>query len=219
MKYKLAIFDMDGTILNTLEDLMDALNYALRKNGYPEHGIDDVRRFVGNGMWKLIERAVPKGTDKDIQVRVHDDFMAYYHIHCADKTKPYNGILSLLGELRKLGCKTAVVSNKADVAVHELCEQYFPHMFDCEIGARDGISNKPAPDSVNEVLKTLKIDKSNAVYIGDSDVDVATAQNAHMDSIIVTWGFREKEFLKAQGGKVFADTTEEILQMIKADAK
>ncbi|MGN0438391.1 MAG: HAD family hydrolase [Lachnospiraceae bacterium] len=214
MRYKLAIFDMDGTILDTLEDLMDAVNFALEKNGFPVHSIDNVRKFVGNGMWKLIERAVPKGTSKELQIKVHDDFMDYYHIHCADKTKPYDGILDLLVVLQESGCKTAVVSNKADEAVHELCKQYFPGMFDCEIGARDGIANKPAPDSVNEVLKKLQLEKSDAVYIGDSDVDVATALNANLDSIIVTWGFRDRDFLSLQGAKVFADSTEEIRNII-----
>ena len=117
MKYRLAIFDMDGTILDTLEDLMNATNYALRLNGYPTHSLDDIRRFVGNGMWKLIERAVPSGTSKDIQIKVHDNFMAYYQEHCADNTKPYAGIPELIQKLRAAGCKTAVVSNKADEAV------------------------------------------------------------------------------------------------------
>lgn len=216
MRYKLAIFDMDGTILDTLEDLMEAVNYALDKNDYPTHGLEDVRKFVGNGMWKLIERAVPKGTSRDMQIKVHDDFMAYYHMHCADHTKPYDGILDILVRLKTIGCKIAVVSNKADEAVHELCEQYFPNLFDYEIGARDGIANKPAPDSVFEVLRNLQIEKENAVYIGDSEVDVATAQNANLDSIIVTWGFREKEFLSQQGAGTFADSTDEIIDIISS---
>lgn len=214
MRYELAIFDMDGTILDTLEDLMDAVNYALDKNHFPTRSIDDVRRFLGNGMWKLIERAVPEGTGRELQVKVHHDFMDYYHIHCADNTKPYDGILELLQKLRNSGCKTAVVSNKADEAVHELCEQYFPGLFDYEIGAREGIANKPAPDSVFEVLRNLHLEKKDAVYIGDSDVDVATADNAGVDSIIVTWGFREKDFLMQKGAKVFADSTDEIINII-----
>lgn len=214
MKYRLAIFDMDGTILDTLEDLMNATNYALRLNGYPTHSLDDIRRFVGNGMWKLIERAVPSGTSKDIQIKVHDNFMAYYQEHCADNTKPYAGIPELIQKLRAAGCKTAVLSNKADEAVHELCAQYFPGCFDYELGARDGIANKPAPDSVYEVLSQLGFAKEDAVYIGDSEVDVATAMNAGMNSIIVTWGFREVPFLKEKGAKTFADTTQEVEQLI-----
>ncbi len=214
MRYRLAIFDMDGTILDTLEDLRDALNYALEKNGYPTHSISDVRQFVGNGMWKLIERGVPEGTGRECIEKVHADFMAYYHVHCADKTKPYDGIVELLASLHGAGCKTAVVSNKADSAVHELCNQYFPGCFDCEIGARDGIANKPAPDSVMEVVRQLGVSKEHAVYIGDSEVDVATALNAGMDSIIVTWGFREVPFLQKHGAKRFAHTPRDVEKMI-----
>lgn len=214
MRYKLAIFDMDGTILDTLEDLKAALNYSLKINGYPTHPIENVRRFVGNGIWKLIERGVPKGTEKEMIIKVYDDFMAYYHIHCADKTKPYDGIPDLIHCLKAAGCKTAVVSNKADSAVHELCAQYFPDCFDYEIGAREGIANKPSPDSVMEVLHQLNVSKEDAVYIGDSEVDVATAVNADMDSIIVTWGFREVSFLKEQGAKIFADTTKDVEKII-----
>lgn len=214
MKYKLAIFDMDGTILNTLEDLMDAVNYALKKNDYPTHSLEDVRKFVGNGMWKLIERAVPPKTTPDMQKKVHDDFMEYYQVHCADKTRPYDGILELLHNLKAAGIKTAVVSNKADEAVHDLCKRYFPDCFDCEIGAREGFANKPEPDSVKEVLRNLEIQKEAAVYIGDSEVDVATAMNAGMDSIIVTWGFRERTFLWEQGANVFADEAKDVEKVI-----
>lgn len=214
MRYKLAIFDMDGTILDTLEDLKDALNFALEKNGYPIHPISNVRKFVGNGMWKLIERGVPEGTGREDIIKVHTDFMDYYHIHCTDKTKPYDGIVELISSLREAGCKTAVVSNKADSAVHDLCKQFFPGCFDCEIGARDGIANKPAPDSVLEVLKQLEVSKEQAVYIGDSEVDVATALNAGMDSIIVAWGFREVSFLQEQGAKVFAYQPKDIENML-----
>lgn len=214
MKYELAIFDMDGTILDTLEDLKDTLNYALSKNHYPEHSLDDVRRFVGNGIPKLIERGVPKGTDAESIVRVHKDFMDYYKVHCADKTKPYAGIEELIAELRNAGCKTAVVSNKADVAVQELCKQYFEGLFDYAVGDREGIRKKPAPDSVNEVLNYLKVERSNAVYIGDSEVDIATADNSGLDSIIVSWGFREVPFLKEQGAKVIVDKPEKVAELI-----
>lgn len=214
MKYELAIFDMDGTILDTLEDLKDTLNYALSKNHYPEHSLDDVRRFVGNGIPKLIERGVPKGTDAESIVRVHKDFMDYYKVHCADKTKPYAGIEELIVELRNAGCKTAVVSNKADVAVQELCKQYFEGLFDYAVGDREGIRKKPAPDSVNEVLNYLKVERSNAVYIGDSEVDIATADNSGLDSIIVSWGFREVPFLKEQGAKVIVDKPEKVAELI-----
>lgn len=214
MKYQLVIFDMDGTILDTLEDLKDTLNYALSKNNYPEHSIDDVRRFVGNGIPKLIERGVPKGIDEESIIRVHKDFMEYYKLHCADKTKPYDGIRELIEKLRNAGCKTAVVSNKADVAVQELCEQYFKGLFDYAVGDREGIRKKPAPDSVYEVLRQLNVGKANAVYVGDSEVDIATAQNAGMDSVIVSWGFREVPFLIEQGAQVIVNKPQEVMAFV-----
>lgn len=214
MRYRLVIFDMDGTILNTLEDLTDALNYALKCSGYPLHTIEDVRRFVGNGIPKLIERGVPAGTKEEDRERVHKDFMEYYQVHCADKTRPYAGIVELIEKLRKAGVLTAVVSNKADVAVKELCRQYFDGCFDCAVGDRQGIRRKPAPDSVNEVLRYLSVPREEAVYVGDSDVDIATADNSGLDSIIVSWGFREVPFLKEHGAKRIVDTPEEVAALV-----
>lgn len=214
MRYKLAIFDLDGTILDTLEDLADAVNYALKEHGYPQRTIEEVRRFVGNGIRKLIERAVPTGlTDEEIS-GVHQTFSAYYQEHCADKTRPYEGILPLLEHLREAGCLTAVVSNKADVAVQPLCQQYYEGLFDYAVGEREGIRRKPAPDAVQEVLRRLQIDAGEAVYIGDSEVDIQTAANAGLESIIVTWGFRDRAYLESQGGQRFVDRSEEIAEII-----
>ena len=215
MRYKLAVFDMDGTILNTLEDLTDSLNAALRLSGYPQRTIEEVRNFVGNGIRLLIERGVPQGTEITAIDKVHRDFMEYYQKHCADKTRPYDGIVELMQSLRQKGCKMAVVSNKADSAVKELSDRYFPGIFDISVGERQGILKKPAPDSVNEVLKQLQVAKEEAVYIGDSDVDIATARNVKMDCISVVWGFRKEEFLREQGAVVFARTPEDILQIIQ----
>lgn len=210
MAYKLAIFDLDGTILDTLEDLADATNFALREHGYPERTIEEVRRFVGNGIRRLIERAVPGELTTEEIDRVHNTFSAYYQQHCADKTRPYEGILQLLERLRAAGCLTAVVSNKADAAVQPLCRHYYKGLFDYAVGERAGIRRKPAPDSVQEVLRRLRVDPADAVYIGDSEVDIQTAANAGLDSIIVTWGFRERTFLESQGGRRFVDRPEEI---------
>ena len=182
MSYRLAIFDLDGTILDTLEDLKESTNAALAANGYPERTLEEVRCFVGNGIGKLIERAVPKGTSKEATKKTLESFKVHYGIHCADHTKPYDGIIKLLEDLRKCGIQTAVVSNKADFAVQELCSQYFPKVFDFVVGERDGIRRKPCPDSVFEVLKTLKKTAAEAVYIGDSDVDVDTAKEAGEDA-------------------------------------
>ena len=215
MKYTIAIFDLDGTILNTLEDLADSTNYALKTCGYPERTMDEVRQFVGNGIRKLMERAVPEGTPVEEIDRVHETFTAHYKVHCADKTRPYDGIMELLQNLKKDGCKLAVVSNKADYGVQELCKQYFDGEFDFAVGEREGIRKKPAPDSVNEVLKTLECSRDRAVYIGDSDVDIQTAANAQMDHIIVEWGFRDIPFLISKGAKVLVEKPEEILEIVE----
>lgn len=217
--YKVAVFDMDGTILDTLEDLKDSVNYALSECGYPQRTYDEVRQFVGNGIRKLIERAVPEGVSVSDIDRVHEVFTGYYKVHCADKTKAYDGIKPLLEELRANGVKTAVVSNKADYGVQELCKEYFDGLFDYAVGEREGIRRKPAPDSVNEALRVLETDKSEAVYIGDSDVDFETAKNAGLPCISVLWGFRDEEFLRSKGASLFVHKPSEILNIVlgKAD--
>lgn len=214
MKYSLAIFDLDGTILDTLEDLTDSLNHALAACGYPKRSLDEVRRFVGNGLRKLMDRAVPYGTAKEDVNRVLTAFTEQYRIHCADKTKPYDGIEDLLKALRKAGCKTAVVSNKADFAVQELCRRYFPGLFDLTIGERVGIQRKPAPDSVNEVIRRLSEERAKTIYIGDSEVDIQTAANAGLDSILVTWGFRDRALLATHGATRFAETPNDIARIV-----
>lgn len=214
MKYKLAIFDMDGTILNTIDDLAASLNAVLEKSGFPTRTMDEVISFVGNGLRKLIERGVPDGSDSETVDRVLADFKAYYAVHCADRTAPYDGIIELLKNLRTNGCLTAVVSNKADDAVQELCKKYFDGFFDYAVGERSGILRKPAPDSVNEVLEKLNVSRENAVYIGDSDVDIMTARNAGMDSIIVEWGFRERDFLLKKGAKTIVSAAKEIEDIV-----
>lgn len=214
MKYKLAVFDMDGTILNTLEDLTDSTNYALKTNGLPERTIDEVRKFVGNGIRLLIERAVPGDSAPELTDKVFNTFKEYYKDHCAIKTKPYDGIKDVLSKLRKAGCLTAVVSNKADFAVQDLCRDYFDGLFDFAVGEREGIKKKPEPDSVFEVLGKLNISKEDAVYIGDSDVDFATSINAGMDVIMVGWGFRDEEFLRDKGAERIIKQPSEILDII-----
>ncbi len=215
MKYGLLIFDLDGTILNTLEDLKESTNYALDFHGFPKRTLDEVRRFVGNGIGKLIERAVPAGTPAKETQRVLATFKRHYGEHCADHTKPYEKIPEFLKAVRERGCQTAVVSNKADFAVQELCEQYFPGMFDFVVGEREGIRRKPCPDSVNEVLRTLGKTTDEAVYVGDSDVDVETAKNAGMPVIGVSWGFRGREFLEAHGAEWIADEPEDLWKFIE----
>lgn len=212
MKYQLAIFDLDGTLLDTLEDLADSTNYVMRSFGYPERTLAEVRSFVGNGIRKLLERSAPEGTSEEEIDRIFEQFKEYYGVHCADKTKPYDGIMNLLHRLQEQRIKLAVVSNKADYAVKALCEQYFPGIFDEAVGERVGIARKPAPDTVNEVLMNLQIEKAQAVYIGDSEVDVQTARNAEMDCIAVDWGFRNAEVLKEAGAETIVSTPENLFK-------
>ena len=215
MKYELIIFDMDGTILDTLEDLQSSLNHALALSGFAVRSLDEVRSFVGNGIGKLIERSLPASSLPAHFEKVYGDFMAHYTIHCTDLTRPYAGIPQLINTLRKKGCQTAVVSNKADAAVGELCRRYFPGLFDYAIGEREGLARKPEADLVNFVLKELNCPKEKTVYIGDSEVDIATAQNAGLDAIIVDWGFRDTAFLKKQVAKTIASSPEEILALLE----
>ena len=215
MKYELAVFDMDGTILNTLDDLTDATNHALRTFGYPEHSIEEVRFFVGNGIAKLIERATPAGTSEEERVRVRAEFMDYYKIHSADKTGPYPGINDLLKKLRAAGVRTAVVSNKPDVAVRELVKTYYDGLFDAAVGDMEGQAVKPAPDMCLKVFKELGMGPEKAVYIGDSDTDIQTARNAGLDEILVSWGFRGRQFLTEHGAKNICDTPDEVYDVIK----
>ncbi|BBF42320.1 phosphoglycolate phosphatase [Lachnospiraceae bacterium KM106-2] len=219
MNYDLAIFDMDGTILNTIEDLSDTLNFALKKSGYPERTLEEARQFVGNGIHRLVERGVPAGTASTEIEQVFQDFITHYKDHCADKTRPYDGILTTILKLREAGCKTAVVSNKADGAVHQLCKRYFDGLFDTAVGEKSGVLKKPAPDSVNAVLEELHITRDRAVYIGDSEVDILTSVNAKMDHIIVEWGFREPAFLKESGANRMVTSPSEILSIILGNNK
>lgn len=214
MKYDLIIFDMDGTILNTLEDLRNSLNYVLQQAGYQTRTLEEVRTFVGNGIRKTIERALPSDIEEEKIDELFSLFMNYYAIHNTDNTKPYNGVIDLLKELKHLGYKTAVVSNKQDSAVKSLCKKFFTGLFDVEIGEKENIAKKPDPDEVNEVLKILNIDRTKSIYIGDSEVDIQTAQNSKMKSIIVDWGFRDRKFLYEHGAEVIVSNPSEILDII-----
>lgn len=210
MKYELVIFDLDGTILDTLEDLTDSVNHALAKYGYPTRTKADVRSFVGDGLMMLVRRAIAPETNEEIIQTVLTEQKAYYKEHCSDKTKPYEGIMELLEELKAAGCKLAVVSNKADYAVQILCEQYFPGIFHMAVGEKENVRKKPAPDSVNEVLQELQVERANAVYVGDSEVDIETAENAGLEAVLVTWGFREADFLQGRGAKRLVASANEL---------
>ena len=214
MAYSLAVFDMDGTILNTIDDLTDSTNHALRKFSMPEHTVDEVRFFVGNGMAKLIERAVPPGTSEEERSLVMEEFLDHYRKHSADKTGPYEGVRDLLEKLKAAGIKTAVVSNKPDVAVNDLVIRYFDGLFDEAIGDMEGQRTKPSPDMCMKVFERLGTGPQNAVYIGDSDTDIMTARNAGLDEILVSWGFRGRAFLEEHGAKVICDSPDEVYDII-----
>lgn len=215
MKYTTIIFDLDGTLLDTLQDLANATNYTLGKHGLPLRTIDEVRRFVGNGIRNLIARAVPAGTSQEIQKAVFADFNLYYKEHCADNTRPYPGILQLLADLREQGCQTAIVSNKAEYAVQELAQQYFPNLLDAACGERQGIARKPEPDMLLAIMEQLHADKENTIYIGDSDTDLLTAQNTGVPCIGACWGFRGRRFLIDHGAQLLADKAEDIFPLCK----
>lgn len=202
-KYSLAIFDMDGTILNTIDDLADSLNVILTRYSMPLHTVDEVRFMVGNGIPKLIERAIPDGRDNPKFDEILKEYIAYYEEHSAIKTRPYDGIVETVKALRKSGVKIAVNTNKVEAAALDLVDKYFPDCFDIVSGSRPGLPPKPAPDGVYEILKRAGIDGKSegqkAVFIGDSDVDLQTGINAGLDVIGVDWGFRGKAFLLEHG--------------------
>lgn len=213
MIFNTYIFDLDGTLLNTLTDLAASCNYALRIHGMPEHSVDDVRRFVGNGVRLLMERAVPDGAANPDFDATFSTFRDYYMHHSLDTTCPYPGVLEVLGELKNRGCRLAVVSNKMMAATVELCRHFFSDTIEVAIGEHEaeGIRKKPAPDTVFAALEQLGVEKDGAVYVGDSDVDVMTAANAGLPCISVLWGFRDRDFLKKHGAKTFISAPDELL--------
>ena len=215
MKKTTVVFDLDGTLLDTLKDLAEAVNYALRKQGMPERTLEEVRRFVGNGVRLLMIRAVPDGESNPLFEETFDLFKTYYGEHCNDNTKPYDGIMELLSTLKEKGYAVAIVSNKIDFAVKELNELYFKGIVPVAIGEKEGIRRKPAPDTVFEALKELGKTKEEAVYVGDSDVDIETAKNAGMPCISVLWGFRDKEFLDEHGATHYAKNAEDVLRLVE----
>jgi len=224
-KYSTYIFDLDGTLLDTLDDLAGAVNYALRTYGMPEHSIDDVRGFVGNGVRKLMERAVPDGAVNPLFDEAFATFRSYYVEHAQDTTHPYEGIPETLAALKARGCRLAVVSNKMRKATEELCRHFFPDTIEVAIGEDEaaGISRKPAPDTVFAALDALGVPRpsvgtpmthmSSAVYVGDSDVDIETAHNAGIPCISVLWGFRDNDFLLQHGAKTLISAPQDLLEI------
>lgn len=209
-KYDTYIFDLDGTLLATLNDLAASCNYALRTHGMAERTIDEVRRFVGNGVRKLMERAIPDGDSNPEFDETYATFRKHYLEHSLDTTQPYPGVMDMLARLKASGKGIAVVSNKFYAATQELCRHFFGEYVEVAIGEREDIRKKPAPDTVIEALKQLGATREGSVYIGDSDVDVMTAKNSGMPCISVLWGFRDRDFLVEHGATTFVTRPDQI---------
>ncbi len=216
LRYDTVIFDLDGTLLDTLDDLMNATNYALGQMGFPARSRKEVESFVGNGVAKLMERAVPHGTSPADPSGALDIFKSYYAQHSKDKTAPYPGVPETLKSLRAVGCKLAVVSNKFDAAVKALAQDYFPGLMDMAAGENEagGVPKKPDPTMVLQTIAALGSTPDRAVYVGDSDVDLQTAKNSGLPCISVTWGFRDKPFLLDHGATTFIDSPIELTKLI-----
>jgi len=215
MEINTVIFDLDGTLLNTLDDLYLAFNYAIKSFGYPERSKEEIKSFVGNGIKKAIERALPEKVSEEELNYIINVFKDYYQKNMYKNTKVYDGILQMLAELKNRGYKLAVVSNKYDAAVKKLCGEYFDNYIDCAVGEVKGTDRKPNPIGIYKVMEELKVNKEQAVYVGDSDVDIKTAQNADIPCISVLWGFKEKDFLMQNGARVFAENPNDIVKTIE----
>lgn len=212
---KAVVFDLDGTLLDTLEDLANATNWALRQNGLPERTKDEVRQFVGNGIRHLIERAVPEGSSEEVLAKTFSDFKDYYVAHCQEKTRLYEGIPEMLQTLKEQGYRLAIVSNKLQAGVDELYERYFRNTVSVAVGERHGMRRKPAPDMVEAALQSLGVTADEAVYVGDSDVDMQTARNSGLPCISVLWGFRDRAFLEAHGATCFAENPSDVITQLR----
>ncbi len=211
MKFKTAIFDLDGTLMDTLDDLQDSVNYMLAQFSYPLRSYQEIRAFVGNGIRRLIEQAVPSGLSEQEVDNCVDVFMAHYDKNMENKTAPYDGVLDVLKTLRENGIRTAVCSNKFDEGTKTLCKKWFGDMIEVAIGESKTVTKKPAPDSVFEAIKQLSVEKDTAVYIGDSDVDANTAKNSGLPFLGVSWGFRDRELLEELGAIKVIDNPNQIL--------
>lgn len=215
--YRAVIFDLDGTLLDTLEDLATAVNTALTAFGLPSRTLDEVRSFVGDGVAKLIERAVPVGCDSETIAAVLAHFKVFYADHCRDKTAPYEGIMTLLDDLRRMGIRTGIVSNKFDGAVKSLSDHYFGERIEVAVGEREseGIRKKPAPDTLLMAMTVSGVSPAETLYVGDSDTDILTARAADVACVSVTWGFRGREFLLSHGATTLIDSPDELKSILQ----
>lgn len=202
MRYKLACFDLDGTLLNTIGGLTKSLNAARRMNNLAPQTEEQVTTFINNGVVKMIERSLaadPGNYSKELKERLLKDYVAYYNSHVLEETRPYNGMLEALLRLKADGMKLACITNKNDEPAQKLIKQFFPDVFDYVKGSVEGVERKPSPDPIEKCLISLGIENSDTVYVGDTEVDILTAVNSNMDSISCTWGYRSRKFLVENG--------------------
>ncbi len=211
---KAIIFDLDGTLLDSLQDLWLSTNHALGACGMPQRSLSEVRRFVGNGVGMLIHRAVPEGTKPEVEAHCLKLFRQHYVAHCQDHTCPYDGVNEMLEALAARGLKLGIVSNKLQAGVTELWETWFRESVTVAVGEGDGLRRKPSPDMVNRALSILGVKSSEAIYVGDSDVDLLTARQANMPCISVLWGFRSREFLLNEGATMMVNKPDELVTLI-----
>lgn len=213
-KYQAIVFDLDGTVLDTLDDLTASVNYALRALGYPQRTRQEVRAFVGNGIMRLVERSLPAQADRQDLRDAYDIFCAHYAKHNADRTEPYPGIVPLLREFRAARIQTAVVSNKAEFATKSLCKKFFGDSLSAVIGAREGLPPKPDPSGTYLAIGKMGAEKARTLYVGDSDTDFLTAGNAGLDCVLVSWGFRDRKFLEQLKGAEIVDTPKQLKEAV-----
>lgn len=213
---RLIVFDLDGTLLNSLEDLADSANWVLEQHGFPTHPVDAYRYFVGDGVRKLIERILPQEERTEARIeQCRQEFVAYYKVHMEDKTSVYEGITELLVELKNRGLKIAVATNKVHIAVKPLMEKYFPEIrFDSMIGQREGVPVKPAPQIMFDILREIGCEPSEALHVGDTATDMQLAHNAGVTPVGVLWGYRPLEELQEAGAKFIIEKPEELLRLV-----
>lgn len=214
MAIKTVIFDLDGTLLYSLEDLKDSVNFVMKKHGFREYTIDEVREAIGNGVRLLMERILPKDIDKNLFEECLSEFKQNYSKNMYNKTKPYDGVLDMLKALREEGYKIAVLSNKFDSAVKELSNKYFGELVDLAVGQKEGVKEKPSPLGIQEIAKELDTDVETCIMVGDSEVDIQTANNAGIDCISVTWGYKNIDFLYDNGATKLVYAPKDILELL-----
>lgn len=212
MNYTTILFDLDGTLLNTLVDLRNSVNYALEQCGYPLQSLRNIRDYVGNGVAMLVHRSVPNGTPAEEEARCLAIFKEHYMVHMNDNTCPYDGLLPVIEELRKRGCLIGIVSNKIEPAVKELADKFFPGLIDVAVGDCPERNKKPAPDSTLAAIAQLSVSADTCLYIGDTDIDIETAHNAGIPCVGVTWGFRDRDVLV--DADFIIDKPEELLALL-----